>query len=77
MSRAAWFAVLAAQQLRLVNATSSRVTVTWDCCDYELDPGATKTFEPAFAVMWQPGVHFLHTSAYAGGGGPEIWLVAE
>ncbi len=77
MSRAAWFAVLAAQQLRLVNATSSRVTVTWDCCDYELDPGATKTFEPAFGVMWQPGVHFLHTSAYAGGGGPEIWLVAE
>jgi hypothetical protein len=68
--------VLAAQRLRLFNDTSSSITVTFDGSDYDLPPGADHTFEPAFGVMWQPGVHFLHTSFYAGGGGPEIWLVA-
>jgi hypothetical protein len=68
--------VLGKQDLRLVNVTGSVVTVSWDCCNYDIDPGAAKTHEPPFGVMLLFGVHQLHTSLYQGGG-PEIWLVAE
>lgn len=67
--------VLAAQRLRLINATSSSITVTVDISEYQLAAGAAQTFDPAFGVMWQSGVHFLHTPFYGEGGGPEIWLV--
>ena len=68
--------MLAAQRLRIVNATSSRITVTFDGSDYELQPAVEQTFDLPFGGMWQPGVHLLYTSLY-GGGGPEIWLIAE
>jgi hypothetical protein len=67
--------VLATQRLRLVNATPSSVTFTFDGSDYELEPGAEQTIDKRFGAIWQPGVHFLHTSLY-GGGGPDIWLGA-
>lgn len=69
--------VRASQQLRVVNATSTTVTMTLHGVVYLLKPGAEWTFAPTFGAIWQPGVHVLPTSAYGGGGGPEIWLVAE
>ena len=68
--------VLASQRLRVVNATSSMITVTYDGIDYALQPGADHTFEAPFGLIWQPGDHDLHTSMYVGGG-PEIWLVSK
>src|SRR6266508_484612 len=66
--------VLPAQRLRVVNATSSTVTFTFDGSDYDLEPRAEQTVDKRFGAIWQPGVYLLHTSLY-GGGGPEIWLV--
>jgi hypothetical protein len=68
--------VLGAQQLHVVNATGTTVTVTFHGVDYVLKPGGEQTFAPEFGSIWQPGDHWLRTSFY-GGGGPEILLVAE
>jgi hypothetical protein len=67
--------VLSHQRLRVVNATSTTVTVTLHGVDYVLKPGTEQTFAPTFGAIWQPGDHWLRTSFY-GGGGPEIFLVA-
>jgi hypothetical protein len=68
--------VLADQRLRVVNATSTTVIVTFHGTQYRFDPGAVLTFTTTFGSIWEPGVHVLSTSMY-GGGGPEIWLGAE
>jgi len=69
--------VRASQQLRVVNATGTTVTVTFHGVDYVLKPGGEQTFAPTFGAIWQPGDHVLHVSFYGGGDGPEIFLVAE
>jgi hypothetical protein len=68
--------VLVSQQLRVVNATGTTVTVTLHGVDYVLKAGEARTLAPTFGAIWQLGDHFLHTSFYAGGG-PEILLVAK
>jgi hypothetical protein len=68
--------VLPAQQLRVVNGTGTTVTVKFHGVRYVLPPGAAGTFAPALGTIWEPGNHLLHTSFYAGGGGPEIFLVS-
>ena len=69
--------VTANQRLHVTNSTDSPVTVVLMGVDYEIAPGAGMTFAPTFGDIWEPGVHVLHTSAYGGGGGPEIWLLAD
>lgn len=66
--------VFGGQRLQVVNGTSAGITVTFDSSDYPLEPGAKLTLDPPFGLMWQPGVHLLHTSLY-GDSGPEIWLI--
>jgi hypothetical protein len=61
------------QQLRLVNARSETVTVTFLGRDYTLEPGADKAFAPALGEVWRPGVHRLRTSAY----NCELWLIPD
>ena len=65
------------QRLHVTNFTDSSVTVVLMGVDYEIAPKAGMTFAPTFGDIWEPGVHVLHTSAYGGGGGPEIWLRAD
>ena len=69
--------VTAEQTLRVINATESPVMVVLVGVDYPIAPGAGFTFAPTFGAIWEPGVHLLHTSAYAGSAGPEIWLISE
>lgn len=69
--------VRASQQLRVVNATGTAVIVTLHGFEYLLKAGDDRTLPPTFGSIWQPGVHDLKVSFYAGGNGPEIILLAE
>jgi hypothetical protein len=63
------------QYLRVTNATSASATIEFAREEYTIDRGSTITFSAPFGFVWQPGVHFLKASVYAGDG-PEIWVSA-
>jgi hypothetical protein len=68
--------VLNHQRLQFSNKTDQTVDVQLGDFYQTLDPGATSNrFDqlPVSAYL-APGVHVVHTSAYAGSG-PEIWLI--
>jgi len=69
--------VVATQRLEVINSTGRSVAVAFHRVAYILQPGEQRTFEPTFGSIWLQGDHTLHTSAYGGDGGPEIWLMAE
>lgn len=67
--------VTGSQQLRVVNATTTSINVSFAGQNHALDPGRQITFPPPLGSIWQPGVHWLRTSAYPGtDASAEIWL---
>lgn len=63
------------QRLKVINRTESDLQVSIAGFQASLAPGEEAVIGPPLGTYLLPGVHVVMTSAYGGGGGPELWLL--
>lgn len=66
---------LPGQRLKVINRTDYDLDVSIASFKATLAPGEETVFDAPLGGYLLPGVHVVMTSAYGGGGGPELWLV--
>lgn len=65
------------QRLQVINRTDQDLDIWIGAYEYTIEPGAEQVIDAELGTYLAPGVHRVSTSAYGGGGGPELWLVTE
>lgn len=65
------------QRLKVINRTDQDLDVSIGPYEYTIPVGGEQLVDAEFGTYLAPGVHRVSTSAYGGGGGPELWLATD
>lgn len=65
------------QHLKVINRTEQGLRIRIAGYDFTLQPDQEQVIEAELGSFLAPGVHQVSTTAYSGGGGPELWLTTD
>jgi len=65
------------QRLKIINQTEQELRIRIGNYDLSLPAGQEQAIEAELGAFLAPGVHQISTTAYQGGGGPELWLTTD
>jgi glucose/arabinose dehydrogenase len=65
------------QRLKVINRTEQELRIRIAGYDFTLQPDQEQEIDAELGSYLAPGVHQVSTTAYSGGGGPELWLTTD